>query len=472
MPFSHAATTIDWSATAGNSTWTAGANWVGGVAPTSSLTGNITRFNQTSYASMPDYGTTSIAGLTFGDGSTATAQITLSGTALSLGGNILVNANAGAVTLAGLNPIAWATNSCTNNSTNVLTIESGLAGRTGSNSTLTFTGTGDVLVSGPISNGTGATKILLTKSGTGNLTLSAANTFTGATKINAGTLKLTNELALQNSPFTATGTGTLDLSAVSSPTFGGLTGGGNFTLPGHLSGLALNPGANATCTFNGTLSGPAGLQMNKTGAGTQEITGTWTHTGNTTIAAGSLILSGGGSLAGGSAVLVSAGAFGGNGTSSGTVSVLDGATLHAGAGAAAALSIAGDLTMAAGSVISLGLGSSASAHGTLARTGAGTWQFAPQQAFRFLDLGAAPGITYPGILTGLAPGLDVSGWSVANAGWNGAFTFDGSEVSFELLAIPEPGSGPLLAIGIAFALSGFVSWRRGGRCAYSAWVSR
>ncbi len=473
MPFSHAATTIDWSASAGNSTWTAGANWDGGTAPLNTLSGNIARFNQTGYTSQPNYGTANIAGLTFGDGATATAPITLNGTALSLGGAIIVHPNAGPVTISGTNQVGWGDYSCTNNSTNSLTIEAGLKSRSSSaNSTFTFTGTGDISVSGTISNGTGTNKVLLTKSGSGNLILSGANTFTGATKINTGTLKLANELALQNSPFTVTGTGTLDLGAVGSPTFGGLTGGGNFTLPGHLSGLTLNPGANATYTYNGTLSGPAGLQLNKAGAGTQELTGTWTHSGNTTIVAGSLLLTGGGSLVGGSTVLVSAGTFGGNGTSSGAVSVLDGATLQAGSGAAASLGLAGDLNMAAGSVLSLGLGSDANAHGTLARTGSGTWQFAPQQTFRFLDLGAAAGITYSGILTGLAPGLDVSGWNIANAGWSGAFTFDGSAVSFELLAIPEPLPLLTVALGFTLALTRAALRRRGAGGGYSAWVSR
>ena len=64
--------TFDWSATAADTLWASGSNWVGGTAPADSLTTDIARFNQTSYANQPNYGTRSIGGLIFGDGVTTT----------------------------------------------------------------------------------------------------------------------------------------------------------------------------------------------------------------------------------------------------------------------------------------------------------------------------------------------------------------------------------------------------------------
>ncbi|MFZ4704656.1 MAG: beta strand repeat-containing protein, partial [Bacteroidales bacterium] len=74
-----------------------------------------------------------------------------------------------------------------------LTHSSGTAGAR----TLTIgsDGTSPAAYSGVISNGT-ATSVAVTKSGTGTLTLSGDNTYTGATTINAGTLKLGSSTAL------------------------------------------------------------------------------------------------------------------------------------------------------------------------------------------------------------------------------------------------------------------------------------
>ncbi len=91
---------IDWSATGTSVTWATNGNWDGNVAPANSLTQDIARFDKTSYAFQPNAGTTSIAGLQIGDGSTATSALTLAGTALSIGSSgITMSANAGAATI-------------------------------------------------------------------------------------------------------------------------------------------------------------------------------------------------------------------------------------------------------------------------------------------------------------------------------------------------------------------------------------
>src|SRR5258708_2377185 len=116
------ATVIDWSATAGTTSWSTGSNWVGGTAPASSLTTDIARFDKTSYLNQPTSGTRSINGIQIGDGTTATAVLTLTNTALSIGGSgITMFANAGAATLAGGSVKIGAKQNWGNNSRKLLT---------------------------------------------------------------------------------------------------------------------------------------------------------------------------------------------------------------------------------------------------------------------------------------------------------------------------------------------------------------
>jgi autotransporter-associated beta strand protein len=143
----------------------------------------------------------------------------------------------------------------------------------------------------------------LLKDGTGNLTLDAANTFTGSTRVfNAtGTLTLSNALALQNSPLdTATSiAGTIVLSGVTSPTFGGLTGNkqlstmfngvtGNY---GSVTNVTLNPGTGASYSYSGVLDDglSGGMTLTKTGDGTQTLTGINTYSGGTLLSAGTVV---------------------------------------------------------------------------------------------------------------------------------------------------------------------------------------
>jgi autotransporter-associated beta strand protein len=143
----------------------------------------------------------------------------------------------------------------------------------------------NLLLSGKI---TGDGKLYKTNSGT--LTLSGANTYKGDTKVDAGTLQVGNNLALQNSALDTSGAGSLAFSAgINTPTFGGLTGSTNLTLPSNVTALTLNPGKDVTKTYSGILgSATPGMTLTKTGLGTQVLASANTYTGDTTVSEGTL----------------------------------------------------------------------------------------------------------------------------------------------------------------------------------------
>jgi len=139
----------------------------------------------------------------------------------------------------------------------------------------------------------------LTKEGTATLTLAGANPFSGLTTVNAGTLALTDNLALQSSAFNSASTGTLDLGAVNTPTLGGLDGSAALTLPANVTLLTLNP-PSGSISYSGSLGGgAAGLALVKSGAGTQVLSGTNGHAGGTTIGGGTLVAASSSALGGG-----------------------------------------------------------------------------------------------------------------------------------------------------------------------------
>jgi len=154
-------------------------------------------------------------------------------------------------------------------------------------------------ISGVISGSGGG----LTKTGTGTLTLTGGNTYTGTTTISDGTLALSGAGTLSNAtPVNVSGaTGIFDISAITATgeTVGSLAGVAGSSVV--LGGKNLTLANNNTTTFAGVISG-AGGSLTKQGAGNLTLTGANTYSGPTTIAGGVLTLSGNGTLAATSAV--------------------------------------------------------------------------------------------------------------------------------------------------------------------------
>ena len=179
---------------------------------------------------------------------------------------------------------------------------------------MTFNTTSYVIQSGTLSLPAGGTQINveaasasissaiggtggMTKLGSGTLTVSGNNTYSGSTAINAGILTASGTSALSSSSTvvlanTAGVTLNLSTNATAGSLAGGGANGGSVTLGSH----TLTVGAdNTSTTFSGSISGTGGLT--KTGSGTLTLNGTNSYTGTTTINAGTLAVSGGTAIA-------------------------------------------------------------------------------------------------------------------------------------------------------------------------------
>ncbi|MFA5390370.1 MAG: autotransporter-associated beta strand repeat-containing protein [Candidatus Omnitrophota bacterium] len=153
----------------------------------------------------------------------------------------------------------------------------------------------DLAISAVIDNGA------LTKAGAGTLTLSGANTYTGRTTINAGTLDLTGGDAIVD-------TGAVSLANVAGAklvlnddeTIGSLSGGGALGGNIELGNSTLTFGDASNTTYSGIISNFKGGCLIKQGTGTLTLTGAHhTYKGLTTINEGTLKFSGNTTLDGG-----------------------------------------------------------------------------------------------------------------------------------------------------------------------------
>lgn len=156
---------------------------------------------------------------------------------------------------------------------------------------LTITNTGTSSMNG-IFSGTGAS---LVKSGNGSLTLSSANTYTGTTKINAGTLIAGNNTAFSNGALNLNGGALQSNTAVtlandySLGANSSISGTQNITLSGNgnLNNKILTMTNTGTTTLSGVVSGTGALAQS---AGTLVLNAANTYQGGTTITNGILQL--------------------------------------------------------------------------------------------------------------------------------------------------------------------------------------
>jgi autotransporter-associated beta strand protein len=213
---------------------------------------------------------------------------------------------------------------------------------------------------------------------------------------------------------------------------------------------------NLSSTYAGNIvngSATAITAITKVGTGTWTLAGANTYTGATAINGGTLLVDG--SLAAGTAVAVnSGGALGGAGTVGGAVTVAHGGALAPGSGGIATLSIAGRLTLNAGSILNLDLGSTSVSDELALASYTG-----PATGTVTINLTALSGFgagTYQ-LMTG-ASGINAGSFAIGTAPFGYTYTLSVSGTSLSLAVTVTPPSAPTGLIGVGGNAQASLSW--------------
>ncbi len=337
----------------------------------------------------------------------------------------------------------------------------------------------DLTISAPIIDNGAASA--LTLSGSGITTLAGANTYTGATNIDSGTVKAGSNSALGvGSAMVLSGqTGaTLDLNGFDL-TVGSIAGGsalgGNIVLGAKTLTVG---GDNTSTTYGGVLSG-AGGNFTKIGAGALTLNATSTYTGATVISGGMVAVHG--ALSGTTSVAVSNAA--GLLLNGGGSSLNPAATISLGTGTGGA-SLA--FTNPAGSALTESLGAL-----TLSKTATIDFGAGNTDTFTFasLNLSAVAGTSFTGLTVAhwsgslySAASLNDNGTNTDRLLFNGSQAFTDAQLTgfhftndaglalgtgghqvkfgasqFEIVPIPEPS-----VLGQILLVAAWTAWVRYG----------
>ena len=470
--------------------------------------GNNVVINSASTASLTLGGgfTQTIGTLTFGGvGGTASSvnNVTLNiGATLTLGGTVTFNAN-GIPTANPVSAISGGTLDLGGNRTFAVADSTGSAAElnissdiTGSGNSLTKTGTGrlqltgantydggtvlnggvifagssSALGTGPvtINNLLGATSTLGVNTGVGGNTTIGALTFGGG---GAGaTTNSQNDLGVNTSTLTLNGTVTYD--ATNNPkgsTIYSLSGGTPVTA-GTLAlgaGRIFNIGNSATTTNELTISAPiVSGGLIKTGPGTLRLSGANTYTGGTTVSAGGLFVSNttGSGVGTGALTIESGASLYGTGTIGGATTILLGGALGSGGSGNAGgnLTFTNGLTLNNGAVFNFQLGTTSDKYtltgGTL--TGASTLGSLTINLTAGAGFGAGVYTLFDfssGSVT--TSSFDVSDFAFGTtiSGFSYSLASTGNLLQLTASAIPEPSTYAAIA---GAAMLGLAVWRR------------
>ena len=290
--------------------------------------------------------------------------------------------------------------------------------------------TGGTLNIGSVIANNGLNPLTVTKSGTGRLTVTTNNTYTGPTFINSGILQSNSSTGLgSGSAVTVASKGTLQVNNGLGLSVGSIAGGGAITF-GSLGSLTTGQSSNSdTTTYSGVMSGTGAFI--KGGLGTQTLSGANTYSGATTVSAGTLQL--------GNANALGFGGF--HATAAGT-SVTTGATLD----------LNGQTNVSEAITLN---GTGVGGNGALINNSA--------TAASIGDGIAAVTIAATGIGSGFssAPGVTISGNATATASLgvtNASFTVSGGDKVYSVApSVTISGSNGLSASGTAVLTAGKVT---------------
>jgi autotransporter-associated beta strand protein len=276
--------------------------------------------------------------------------------------------------------------------------------------------------------------LTLVKVGTGALTLSSDNTFSGGVVVQtaAGTLNVNSAQALGTGPLTMNfANAKLDNTSGSAVTVANaLTMGANFTFVGTgdliFGSGAVNFGSTArtitttagNLTLGGAVTGSGAFTKN--GAGTLILAGTNNaFSGAVTVGGGTLWVNG---MSGTGLVTVTGGTLGGNGTVGGSVTLQSGTTLSPGTNGIGVLTVSNNAAFLAGSTNYLELNKTLGTNDQLVAGGALTFggtlvvtnlagTLAVGDSFRLFQAGSFSGSFSSASLPALGTGL---AWNTAN----------------------------------------------------------
>jgi VCBS repeat-containing protein/autotransporter-associated beta strand protein len=268
--------------------------------------------------------------VTIASGQTLTAtyasDATLAGVIGGAGG--FAKAGAGTLTLSGANTYTGATTVSAGGLTtagaaviadgSAVTVASGATLTLGGNETIgSLSGAGNVVLGSNTltAGGNGASTTFsgtlsgtggLAKAGSGTLTLSGNNTYTGATTVSAGTLETSGTTVIDNTSAVTVASGA-SLSLGGNETIGPLAGAGTVSL--GTSKLTVQEINGAATTFSGKITGAGSFEVSGDGTGTLTLDGTTSdYTGETRlVSGGKLTVSGGSAIPNASAVRINSG---------------------------------------------------------------------------------------------------------------------------------------------------------------------
>ncbi|MFN5209970.1 MAG: autotransporter-associated beta strand repeat-containing protein [Bacteroidota bacterium] len=327
---------IPWINTGAATDWYTAGNWSPSTASNVWTTSNIAQFNNA--------GTATTSGINMGTAplSIGAIDVTSNRTRVLTIGNSVTTA--GTLTLNGAVVRATSNTILSNNSSSLFTVQDNETG-TGKIMNVALGNSTDNIVNISSSGGITISSIIeganrnLTKSGsgTGVFTLSGANTYSGTTTINSGTLACgavstlpaASAVVLANTSGTTLNLGGFNQSVASIS--GGGSNGGNITL----GSATLTANQSGNTTFAGIISGTGGLT--KSNSGTLILSGANTYSGTTTVSGGILRLGASGVIADGSAIslgggTLSSGASAGFSETMGTLALTSSSTIALGTG--------------------------------------------------------------------------------------------------------------------------------------------
>ena len=340
-----------------------------------------------------------------------------------------------------------------------------------------------------------ATITTLTKVGTGTVTLSGTNLYTGVTNVNAGTLSVTNAdgLGTVGSNTVVAAGATLDIAdgvTVAEPVsiggtgvggLGTLTSSGTGTLSGTVAMTAnstVGGSGVGTLTLSGVISGA--FDLTKNGTTTTVLSGVNTYPGAVTINNGTLSVSSIANAGTNSALgtgsttpaiaIASTGTlqYIGNGHSSSRVINLTGSGASVDASGTGAMTLTGGITGNTRNLILTGSGNGvesgviATTSGSVTKTGSGTWSLTGANTY------TGGTVISDGILSlGAANVLANGGKVTLNGGTLGTLTFAETMGTLDLEDISSIELGPSSTLN--FAASNGETWAAGKKLTINGW---